>query len=422
MQRRSLLKKLVVASVAAPLATVAAGASAKAGAAAARPVPLLDTGRWSAANARRIQSLISSLGNAGAAYNPARRPYVVFDWDNTCIMNDCEEALFMYQIDQLEFKLTPEEFGAVLRKDVPAGPLKTAGADGQRVILDDIAADVDADYSWLHAQRAGGAGLDALRASIQFQDFRAKLYFMYDAICDSHPIEIGYKWVIGFFANMTPAQLQVLAAASNQRGLGDALRKVKYESARSLPGKAGVVAVSHFHGLRVHEEMRSLMHTLRANGFDVFVSTASLDDVVRVFASDPNLAYGVAPENVIGLRLEMSDGKYTSSYRSGWHFNWGPGKTVGIRNVLGARGEPAMVFGDSDGDAWMLQDFKATQVGVIVNRLKTGEIGKLSQKAAAGIGQPNPRFLLQARNENTGIMMPDEQSIKYGKAERKLLA
>jgi len=30
--------------------------------------------------------------------------------------------------------------------------------------------------------------------------------------------------------------------------------------------------------------------------------------------------------------------------------------------------------------------------------------------------------LLQARNENTGIMMPDEQSIKYGKAERKLLA
>ena len=53
---------------------------------------------------------------------------------------------------------------------------------------------------------------------------------------------------------------------------------------------------------------------------------------------------------------------------------------------------------------------------------KGGEIGKLSQKAAATVGAPDARFLLQGRNEHTGILVPDERSLKYGKTERKLLA
>lgn len=166
------------------------------------------------------------------------------------------------------------------------------------------------------------------------------------------------------------------------------------------------------------------MHTLRANGIDVYVSTASLDDVVRVFAGNPNYGYGVPPANVIGLRLDMRDGKYTSTYPAGWHFNWGPGKTVGIRNVLESKKGygPLLVFGDSDGDAWMLRDFKDTAAGVIVNRMKKGEIGADSKLAAEQIGKSDARFLLQGRDEHTGLMIPDEKSIKYGKTERKLLA
>ncbi|MEM5329420.1 haloacid dehalogenase-like hydrolase, partial [Paraburkholderia sp. JHI2823] len=174
----------------------------------------------------------------------------------------------------------------------------------------------------------------------------------------------------------------------------------------------------------IHEEIRAVMHTLRANGIDVYVSTASLDDVVRVFAGNPNYGYGVPPENVIGMRLEMQDGKYASRYKAGWHFNYGPGKTVGIRGVLESKKGygPLLVFGDSDGDAWMLRDFKDTAVGVIVNRMKKGEIGADSKLAAGQIGNPNARFLLQGRDEHTGLMIPDEKSIKYGKTERKLLA
>jgi hypothetical protein len=454
MQRRTLLKRLALAAAAAPLPAGAARAAhtgsrasipapattasphapARAPAPALAPplapasapalAPPLDPARWSALNAQRLDAVIAQFGSRGARYDPRRRPYAVFDWDNTCIMNDCEEALLVYLIDQLAFELTPDQFEVVVRADLPGGPFKAPYANraGQPVRMDELADDIVADYRWLCAARGGGAALPELQRSDQFLDFRAKVYFMYEALCESHPIEVGYTWIITLFAGMTVPRLQALAAASHLRGLGDALRPVRFESPASLPGRAGVLAIGHFQGLRINEEMRALMHTLRANGIDVFVSTASLDDVVRVFAADPNLGFGVAPDNVIGLRLEMSEGRYTRRYRQGWHFNWGPGKTVGIRNVLGGRGEPLMVFGDSDGDASMLREFAGTQVGVIVNRLKKGEIGALSAQAAASRGQPRARYLLQGRNEASGISMPDERSLKYGASEPRLLA
>ncbi|BBF84657.1 phosphoserine phosphatase [Aquitalea magnusonii] len=425
MQRRQFIHALAAVTASSPLLLTSTTARAAAGNVS---VPL-DAARWSPRNVQRLQLLLSQHGSASAAYRAERKPYAVFDWDNTCIMNDCEEALLMYQINHLQYKLTPEEFSQVVWRDVPdetfIADYKTV--DGQPVRMADIAADVVSDYRWLYTNYQGLAGsrsLEEIQASEQFKDFRAKLYFMYDAICDSFPLEIGYKWIIYFYKNMSPAELQAMAMASNKAALGDALRKVRYESPRSLPGKAGVVADTHFHGIRVHEEIRGLMHTLRANGIDVYVSTASIDDVVRVFAGHEDFGYGVPAENVIGLRLEMADGKYTDRYQPGWHFNWGPGKTVGIRQQLQAKKGygPILVAGDSDGDAWMLRDFADTSVGLIVNRMKKGEIGADSKLAAEQLGQPQARFILQGRDESTGLMLPDEQSLKYGKRERKLLA
>ncbi len=419
MQRRTLLQSLFAAPA------LALMTPARAETQSALP---FDAARWAPFNAARIEAVIAQCGKASPGYDAARKPYAVFDWDNTSIMNDCQEALLMYQINKLAFRFTADEFSRVIRQDLPGAPLKQengyATVDGKAVAVQDLADDIASDYAWLRAEEAKGKGLDALRQSAQFQDFRAKLYFMYDAICDAYPIEVGYKWVLYLLANQSPAEVAALAQASNDYGLGDGLQKVKYVSPPELPGKAGVVATTHFHGLRIHEEMRALMHTLRASGFEVYVSTASLDDVVRVFAGHPNYGYGVPPENVIGLRLELEDGNYLPRYRRDWHFNWGPGKTVGIRNELaGKKGYgPAIVLGDSDGDAWMLRDFADTRLGIIVNRLKKGEIGADSQKAAAVIGQADARFVLQGRDERTGIMIPDEKTIKYGQAEKKLLA
>jgi hypothetical protein len=443
MQRRTLLQTLF----AAPALSLMAPAHAQ-----FRPPSPFDAARWAPLNAARIEAVIAQCGKDSPSYDPAHKPYAVFDWDNTSIMNDCQEALLMYQIENLAFNFTDKEFSRVLRQDLPGGPINPgsgyATVDGKPVSLQDLADDIAADYAWLRTEQtrirlddemrqtphvgsnpawqreSTARALDAIRKSAQFEDFRAKLCFMYDAICDVCSIEVGYKWVIYLLANYSPAEIAALAQASNDQGLGDGLRKIQYISPRELPGKAGVVATTHFHGLRIHEEMRALMHALRAAGFDVYVSTASLDDVVRVFAGHPNYGYGVPPENVIGLRLDLENGKYLARYRKGWHFNWGPGKTVGIQNELVSKKGygPAIVFGDSDGDAWMLRDFADTRLAVIVNRLKKGEIGIDSQKAAAAIGQPDARFVLQGRDERTGIMIPDEKTVKYGQTEKRLLA
>lgn len=398
---------------------------------AAGMVDRINFAQWSPLNRQRLQRLLDEYGSSSSSYNPSRRPYAVFDWDNTCIMNDSEEALLMYQANNLMYQLTPEEFAAVLRQGVPNGAfaaeLGYQDVNGRPVQMEDIAADVEADYRWLYCNYQGLQGdrsLEEIQRSEQFKDFVAKLHFMYDAICGTHPLEVGYKWIIYFYCNMSKQQLQAMAAACNDHCLAEPLRKEQYQSSSAMPGKAGVISTSHFHGMRIHEDMRDLMHVLRANGIDVYISTASIDDVVRVFAGHPRYGYDVPEQNVIGLKLEIKDGKYTSVYKKDWHFNWGPGKTIGIRNELQAQKGygPILIAGDSDGDAWMLRDFTDTSLGIVINRMQNGEIGAVSKLAAALIGDPDARFVLQGRDEHTGQLHSDEKTMQYGNTESVLLA
>jgi hypothetical protein len=122
------------------------------------------------------------------------------------------------------------------------------------------------------------------------------LYFLYEAVNDTHGVNVGYPWVIYFFANMTVAEVSALTEASNDANLGMSLTKTKYTSPASLPGVAGVITTAHFHGIRLCTEIATLMDTFRHHGFDVYVSTASLEDVVAVFATNPKYGYHVKRE------------------------------------------------------------------------------------------------------------------------------
>jgi len=389
----------------------------------------LDQAKWAPRNRELVAELVASHGNTSAHYQAKRRPYAVFDWDNTSIMNDCEEALLMYQINTLSFKLTPSEFSAIIRQNVPPGPFTAdyKNAAGAIVELDSICADLDADYAFLHANFKGFAGsksLEEISATPQFLDFRAKLYYLYEAVNDTHGVHVGYPWVIYFFANMSVAEVKALAEASNDAALGAALTKTKYTSPVAQSGKAGVVSVTHFHGIRLCTEIATLMDTLRTHGIDVYVSTASLEDVVSVFASLPKYGYNVPAPQVLGLRLERQGEIYKNAYRKDWPLNWGPGKTEVIKRELASKKGygPIFVAGDSDGDYDMLRDFPDTQLGLIVNRMKKGKIGELSKLAADKLQAEHPRFVLQGRQESTGNWLPVESSLKYGKTTPSLTA
>lgn len=423
LQRRGFLGGLLAAAAGGTLATLVSPAHA-----ASRAEVALDRAKWAMRNHDMVAQMIAEHGKLAPGYQPNKRPYAVFDWDNTSIMNDCEEALLMYQINTLSFKLSPAEFAAITRQNVPPGPFSKdfKNAAGQIVDLDSICADLDADYAFLHSNYKGMAGsksLEEVTATTEFQDFRAKLYYLYEAVNDTHGVNVGYPWVIYFFANMSVAEVSTLAEASNDAALGAALTKVKYTSPADRPGKAGVVSVSHFHGIRLCTEIATLMDSLRRNGIDVYVCTASLEDVVAVFATHPKYGYHVTRDNVIGLRLERNGQAFRNAYLKDWPLTWGPGKTVAIKQVLVAQKGygPLFVAGDSDGDYDMLRDFPETRFGLIVNRMKNGKIGELSKLAADQISTDKPRFLLQGRQESTGNWVPAETSIKYGKTAPQLL-
>jgi len=59
---------------------------------------------------------------------------------------------------------------------------------------------------------------------------------------------------------------------------------------------------------------------------------------------------------------------------------------------------------------------------VIINRLHGGKIGQNSQQAAATLGQPEARFVLQGRDEARGCFNGQEQTLKYGHSAPQLLA
>lgn len=389
---------------------------------------VLTPGKWAPTTKNALQKMINENGSASKNYKKDNPPYAVFDWDNTCIMNDTEEALYMYQIDNLAFKLTPEEFGKLLVKNVPAGPFSKdyTNADGKIVTLEDITTDLNSDYKYIYENFSGMKGsktLEEIQKTDQFLDFRAKMWFIYDAIGGTHGTKVSYTWVLFFFQNMTTAEVQALAEKSNDYALGQALKSETWTSPASLPGKAGVVGISHKTGLRITEEVCDLMATLRSNGIEVYVCSASLEDVVAVFATNPKYGYNLPRANVIGMRLEQKDGVYQDAYKAGWVQTAEHGKTIAIQQTLADKKGfgPILVCGDSSGDYEMMTEFKDTKNVLIVNRAKTGNIGKVSKTAVETIGKADAKYLLQGRNENTGLWRPSEKLIKLGKTAEVLV-
>ena len=397
----------------------------------ARLQKTMDLNHWNPDTRLAIQGLIDSVGNSSPGYNPSRRPYAVFDWDQTCIFNDTEEALFRYMIENVLFKAAPENFAQAIRKDIPKdnfGP-DFNNKKGDPVNIDKIAADLDSDYRYLYDNYINRASKDlaAIQRTPQYLDWRAKLAFLYEAIGGTFSADVSYPWVLYLFADMTVAEVRAVAEKSNDKALQTPIGTYSWESPGELPGEAGVISFGGYKaGLRIQPEMPNLMKTLRANGIDVYVCSASHETVVRVFAGLPKYGYLVPEENVIGMKTLLRDGKYAAEYdySNNYPQTQGKGKTTAIKQVLGDKKGygPVFVAGDSSGDYYMSIDFPDTRMTLVINRLRSDNFGELAQKAVyEEAGKAIPRFVLQGRDENTGEFRPSLATIKYGKTEEALL-
>lgn len=123
-----------------------------------------------------------------------------------------------------------------------------------------------------------------------------------------------------------------------------------------------------------------LIHTLQTHGIEVWIVSASLEEVVRMVASDPEFGINLPPERVIGvnLMLEQTNGDvtvgalerqaghtgldyYLSPERMNWTMGgfpfapmtWYAGKLAAIQEWIDPTVRPILVAGDSPNDFYM---------------------------------------------------------------------
>ena len=355
----------------------------------------LDEGRWVPQNKEILSKLIDDNKNQGN--------YVVFDWDYTSIYQDTQENLFRYQIDNLKFDMTPKEFAKAIRKDIPLDNFAKGyeNAKGEKINITKIGNDLDKRYAFLYENyiKNKKMSLDEIKKTEEFKDFRGKLAFLYEAIGGTFSHDIAYPWVLYLFNGMTKEEVQKLAKEANDYGIGDKLGKYTIESSDKLLGEAGKIVYEYKSGLRTQPEIANLFHEFQKNGIEVYIVSASLEDIVKVFASDKSYGYNLKPENVYGMRLEMNKDKYLSQYKKGYPQTQTKGKVETINKFLKPKHggkDPILVAGDSGGDENMLTEYKGTKVLLLMKRK-----GKLDDVAK------DKRALIQTRNEQTGLLVPE---------------
>lgn len=410
---------------------------------------VLDQGKWDADTYNAVSALIEE--NAGAD-----NAYAVFDWDNTCIFQDTTDNIMNYQINNLKFKQTPEQFAySITHGDNDAVPSDDfvdpyRNVNGEPVNIEKAAADIVSDYTyfWEHYKGlnpdADGAlaDIEAVRETDQFKDFQAKLWFTYIGLIDTFGENIAYTWQANVLTGFTEDEIQELCDEAIPYYLAEKIEDVYYDSPEALPGEVGQVKNSEIgnkfrKGLRIIPEMANLMNSLRANGIDVYISTAAVDMVVRSFASNPVYGYNVPKENVYGIRLELDENGCVEPEivdKAEYAINVKQGKADNINQYLVPEygTNPVLIGGDSSGDyemmtqysglngVEMINDKEPLQLILISNCLKSGGMGELSQIAASQIGDSDPDIVLQGRNENTGLWIPDEQTVKLGETTLQL--
>lgn len=382
----------------------------------------LPRGEWEKDTWKALTSLIKENGKASKGYDDSRRPYAVFDFDNTSIMNDVELSAFAYQLENLKIKILPEKMFSALTEPIPDLDMDLAFNDADHpVTARNLAEDICEDYKYLYdnyislytdsdspkAQKA----LKKIRKSRQFKDFRAKTWALSDGVYETFEYGIGCIWTLRLFNGMTNDEVTALVKESTAYYYAmKKIKRVTWESGDS--GKAGKVKITRSEGIGVAKEMTQLYNALMDNGFDVYICSASMEVVVEAMACDPKYGFKISQDNVFGLRLaESPDGVIDARYASGYEQPFKEGKVRCITHYIapshGGDG-PCLVAGDSDGDVNMLTEFKDLKAGLIINCHNGGQIGALAKYALYGkdsidegqisIASEDTRYLVQGRN------------------------
>ena len=135
------------------------------------------------------------------------------------------------------------------------------------------------------------------------------------------------------------------------------------------------------------------------NGIDVYVISASMQELIEVFATDKSYGYNLDEDKIYAMRLKISaDDVLIDEFNEDYAFTQKEGKSETIERFIRDKYEgkgPILVGGDALGDESMLTKFKDTEVLLIMKR--EGKLDNLVN---------DERALIQHRNLQTGLLDP----------------
>lgn len=360
------------------------------------------TGNWEPHNKRRLETLI-----AEKAFSDN---YAVFDWDFTCIFYDVQDSLFLYQLEHLCFNLTPEQFAATIRYEIPqniplAGCFNTAG---RQLTAADLSADLDARYRFLYGvyeKLNGTLPLEAVLTTKEYLDFKTKMLVLMRYAVTVCLTDLSQSVCTG----MTRAELDRLAELNIDAALTEDIQQYTLTSPKSAAGKAGQVQAAYRKGIRLQPEIQGLFRCLERHGITPYICSASQEDGVRFFACTPKYGYCLKPEQVFGRRrLQDERGRFTDERDYSIPQTWQEGKAEAIRTLIASRHggkAPVLIAGDSDGDFYMMDAFKADALLLILyrNQAPDTRLYPLILQGYAERENAAAQVIVQHRNESTGM-------------------
>lgn len=395
----------------------------------------LEENNWVPETRDAINRLMSTYGIQSGNYDSADKPYAIFDFDNTTSFFDVEEALLIYQLENLLFKIAPDQMYDVLLTEVPTSDFSQDYSNdaGKTLNIETVARDCQAVYTWLCENYEGlGYGgtmsLDEVQETNEYKEFITKVRYLYAAIGDTFDASVSYPWVTYLFTGMTPEEVKNMATKSHDYWIAkDRWEKITWTSPEDFESEAGVVSVSYKTSIAIPPESVDLYSKLMANGFDVYVCSASFIDVIQALACNPKYGLNVEENNVYAMMLKTdTEGRYINEYDYDNYFQTqGEGKKQTIDKFIvpnyGGRG-PVFVAGDSQGDYNMITEYDDMALGLIINRVRTDDFATISKIAADTFGSEDAHYVLQGRDENKGVYIPTQESILLGSDTPQLLA
>lgn len=329
------------------------------------PTAMIQGGSWDPQVQTALNRLISNCGEGS---------YAVFDFDQTSIVHDITQALWVYQIEHLCFADAPihDFLDGIPEPESSMLGTKTTYAEMGRILSEEFKA--------MTARQEAGERIESIRQSDVYLDFRARMHSLLETMDEQWGNWVAYLWQPGLLAGYTEAEARTLIHDAILEHLG--IEKLAVEPWKSPDGRWGGNVMR---GIWVSPEMKELYRCLKAANIDVYVCSASLELIVEVLACDPVLGFGLPADRVYGLRFVEGE-KLVAQYDPQYKQPIKEGKVDCIKAYMApayGNSGPVLVAGDSNGDVAMLTAFPDMKHGLIIDvgRSETSAIGQLATQA-----------------------------------------